>query len=785
VKRLRNIAFLFVTTALATVVGVGLRAQAGPLTANASSTPSSVLPQFAFGGGWYSALYFTNCTRTPASFTVSFIGDTGAPLTVPSLNGSSTEVNLAAYGTAVIEAPNTGSLVQGYAALTLPAGVFGYGVFRQSVPGQLDQEAVVPLSDATATSNTLIWDETNLITAVAIVNPSATANTVVVTLWDENGNTVGTSSIALPAYNKTALPLRNLPGLSGMVGKRGSAQFRVTTGNVAVLGLRFDELAFTSIPTTTASAAAIPRPSLLPQFAFGGGWYSALYFTNMSSSPVSFPVNFVSDSGVPLTVPSLGVSTTQVSLKANGTAVIEAPDEGALVQGYAAVTLPVGVFGYGVFRQSVPGHLDQEAVVPLSSAQGASSTLTWDETNLITAVAMVNPSSTAATGTITLWDENDNLIGTSPISLAANAKTALTLRSLAGLGGMVGKRGSAQFTVSAGDIAVLGLRFDQLAFTSIPATGPQASTSVSAIAERALTQTGLGVGLASTVLESQLQILLAILMENSSCTTLAGGGSVGTDYTFTTATVYYDSFCTHPYIVASPITTTPGNNAVTITETATYYGLDGAVVGRLPLKETAIFKTDSDTVYGTGVFTPAGGAQTPAQVGLYCTFDPSLHEPCGGGVVQDLPDLGIAIGVTPTLTLDMSGQGFNSPVTFTGGGSPVTGPLGSLTLTNPQPTSLVIQGGTIFASLSITGGAAGLDLFPPTPTGWTVTDSQHDEQLEFAVVQGETSRSLTLTITRVSTGTTLATGALDQSGSGTIAYSDGTTSAITNWTVAD
>jgi hypothetical protein len=55
---------------------------------------------------------------------------------------------LAAYGTAIIEAPNAGSLVQGYAAFTLPSGVFGYGVFRASATGQLDQEAVVPLSDA-------------------------------------------------------------------------------------------------------------------------------------------------------------------------------------------------------------------------------------------------------------------------------------------------------------------------------------------------------------------------------------------------------------------------------------------------------------------------------------------------------------------------------------------------------------------------------------------------------------------------------------------------------------
>ena len=301
-----------------------------PQIQSAARAASSVLPQFAFGGGWYSALYFTNSTSSPASFAVNFTGNDGTPLTVPSLGASTTQVNLAANGTAIIEAPNVGSLVQGYVTFTLPAGVFGYDVFRQSVPGQLDQEAVVPLSDATATSNTLTWDETSLITAVAIVNPSAVATTVNVKLWDEDGNTVGTSSVALPAYNKTAATLRSLPGLSGMVGKRGSAQFSVSTGNVAVLGLRFDRLAFTSIPTATPASVALSRSSVLSQLAFGGGWYSALYFTNMTSSAVSFPVNFVSNAGTPLSVPSVGGSTAQVALAANGTAAIEAPNEQAV-----------------------------------------------------------------------------------------------------------------------------------------------------------------------------------------------------------------------------------------------------------------------------------------------------------------------------------------------------------------------------------------------------------------------------------------------------------------------
>jgi hypothetical protein len=208
-----------------------------------------VLPQVAFGGGWYTALYFTNTSTSAVSFPVSFVGNDGNPLSLSSIGGSSMTINLAPHGTATIEAPNVGQLAQGYAVVSLPGNVVGYGIFRSSVPGRNDQEAVVPLSDASTTTSTLIWDDTYFVTAVSIVNPSSVPTTVSITAWDNSDHMIGTSSIALAAKSKTAAALRSLPGLAGVVGKRGSAIFTVNSGNVAVLGLRFNGSAFTSIPT--------------------------------------------------------------------------------------------------------------------------------------------------------------------------------------------------------------------------------------------------------------------------------------------------------------------------------------------------------------------------------------------------------------------------------------------------------------------------------------------------------------------------------------------------------
>jgi hypothetical protein len=169
------------------------------------------------------------------------------------------------------------------------------------------------------------------------------------------------------------------------------------------------------------------------------------------------------------------------------------------------------------------------------------------------------------------------------------------------------------------------------------------------------------------------------------------------------------------------------------------------------------------------------------QLGLWCSLSETTNT-CAGSVAQNFPALGIAIGAVTPLTLTLSTV--DAPVTFTGGGTAVTGPIGSLTLTNPSPTSLIIQGGTPYSSITTSGAAAAFVLFPPTPTAWTFSDAAHDQQFQISVIDNAT-RSLTMTIKQISSGITLATGVVDQSGSGTITYSDGNIAAITNWTLAD
>ena len=73
-----------------------------------------------------------------------------------------------------------------------------------------------------------------------------------------------------------------------------SDQFDGSLSGVAVFGTALTPAQILQLADDAGTSRAI-----LGQFAFGGGWYSAIYFSNVGSSDVSFPVNFTADNGSP------------------------------------------------------------------------------------------------------------------------------------------------------------------------------------------------------------------------------------------------------------------------------------------------------------------------------------------------------------------------------------------------------------------------------------------------------------------------------------------------------
>jgi hypothetical protein len=314
--------------------------------------------------------------------------------------------------------------------------------------------------------------------------------------------------------------------------------------------------------------------------------------------------------------------------------------------------------------------------------------------------------------------------------------------------------------------------------------------------QHALAQEGFAIALSSTVLQSQFEVLIAtvnpsdpewlscsVAHDRSSFQRLSSGNTVPFD-----VTIFYDEACARPYMVEHVTVLTLDTVAQTthLVATAVYKGPTGTTLGATVFDQTSYATPGVLTVAGQGVFTPADG--TPAaHLGLNCvTTENSNTLPCQGGIVQNFAALNRALGSVTPLTLQLAATADangNTPLTFGGGSTLLSGALNSLTLSSVSPTALVISGGTSFATTIATGRAETYSLFPPTPTGWTVTDAGND--LRFAInVVSSTARNSAATITRISTGVTLATANLDQSGTGTITYSDGTSSSVTSWVIA-
>jgi hypothetical protein len=310
------------------------------------------------------------------------------------------------------------------------------------------------------------------------------------------------------------------------------------------------------------------------------------------------------------------------------------------------------------------------------------------------------------------------------------------------------------------------------------------------LAQRVLAQQGLAVALSSTVLQSQVEVLFTtgntdhacqVAEDGSSYRKTAGGTTPPMDFS-----IYYDGACTRPYMQEHVTVFTSNAGLSHIVAATTYLGPTGTTLGTMNFDESANLSVSGSflvgSIYGLSTFTPANGAPT-VSMGLNCALSANISVPCQGGIVQNLPALGKSIGSVTSITLTPTDTSGSGPVTFAGTSVLTTGNLGTLTLTAPQPLSLVVQGGTPYGTSSATGGEAAFSLFPPTPTGWTLSDPGHDQVFTINVASN-TVRNLVGTITRISTGAVLASLALDQSGTGTITYSDGTVAAVTSWTLA-
>jgi hypothetical protein len=761
------------------------------------------LPHFVdgnFGFVYKTSFILFNNSDVAVTATLKLTGNAGSALsaTIPGLGtGSQFTIALDPGVTRIYQSDGHGA-GQGAATVNSTGPIGVSAVFTVSdTAGNFVSEAGVRASEMMTDFVIPVDSSGSALTGLALYNPGTADASLTLTLYSPDGSQAGSMPVALARGNHTAAFVGlNYPGqfFPSLTGFRGTMRVQ-STNPISAMVLRQYQTSkttcFTSLPVVSRSSGKTGLN--LAQVANGS--YGSITFRtsflifNLSSKAANVTLSLTDDTGNPFSVniPGSGTGTgagasRTFRLEPSQSVFLQTDGEGGGKAGAATITSTEPVGASAIFTVYNAAQFQTEAGV------GDSPVLNWltlpvDITGLSdTGIAFLNPGDSPVTLTFKLLDGNNTVRGTTTKSMPPKGHFAGFVDNL--FPAVSNFKGSLAVSSTGGIASTVLRQYNAGAnYTTLPAasgivTGNAATPSFR-VAGRALAQTGLAIGQASTVLQSQFQIVLAMFMHAGYCVALDGGGSILVQER--TAALYYDSACKKPYLTANP-STNSGGDSLEISETATYYGLDGSVIGTMTLKETASIDESSDTMYGLGSFTPTSGARRTVQLGVYCVLDSGGTGRCAGGIAQDFPELGIAIGAVTPMTLKFSAESFNAPVTFTGGGTAVTGPLGSLTLTNPTPTSLVIQGGTPFSSTAASGGAAAFVLFPPTPTAWTLSDASNDAQLQISVADN-TTRILNFTIALVSTGGTMATGNLDQSGTGRILWCDGTVTPVTNWTL--
>jgi probable HAF family extracellular repeat protein len=210
----------------------------------------------------------------------------------------------------------------------------------------------------------------------------------------------------------------------------------------------------------------------LPHFVFGGSWYSAILLSNTTGALESVPIRFRDDAGAPLLAPlaDIGSVSSRIVVLNPGTTVLVEALNGPmpLTEGWADISLPPGVIGYGITREVTDGRVDHEALIPFIPESSQAAEFTYDDTSFTTAVGLVNPGNQQTTVTITAFGADGDQVGSTQLPLAPGAKSVNTLRAYAGMAGVAGKQGRVVVSVPNGAVSVLALRFGAAGFSNIP-----------------------------------------------------------------------------------------------------------------------------------------------------------------------------------------------------------------------------------------------------------------------------------------------------------------------------
>lgn len=220
---------------------------------------------------------------------------------------------------------------------------------------------------------------------------------------------------------------------------------------------------------------------IFPHLATGGGWSTSLVLLNLSNTAVDFGQTFTDTNGQPLTVtiksvPDGQTETTdsiQGTLQPGATFSFELQDQGVGLQtGWSGISYDstnARLGGYAIFRASVQGLPDFEALVPMSAFDDYKFLMPYDNLNgFVTSMALVNPASNSASQVfVSILDKDGNTIGQDTINLATETQVSFSIPERWPV--TQNQIGSILFESDIDRLSALGFRFNPgHAFATIP-----------------------------------------------------------------------------------------------------------------------------------------------------------------------------------------------------------------------------------------------------------------------------------------------------------------------------
>jgi hypothetical protein len=223
-----------------------------------------------------------------------------------------------------------------------------------------------------------------------------------------------------------------------------------------------------------SGAAQAQTTQYFPQLADGGGYVTTWYLTGLGSAPSTITIEFFTQSGAPLSLPTnLGTNSTfTLSVSRTGETSIRTLGTNRSVEvGWARVTSSQPTGAAEIFRlYDANGGLISEAGVLPADVTSAGTLLISESTSIPgrnTGIALVNTSSSTNTITLKAIGTTGALVAMSEFQLAPGNQVATFLYELPNFDQFGDFEGSIEVTGSA-QFSAVTLLYDGQEFSTLP-----------------------------------------------------------------------------------------------------------------------------------------------------------------------------------------------------------------------------------------------------------------------------------------------------------------------------